>query len=94
MSPLININVNDLAMIKQVRHALNWILCGVSGFTLAAISVDRLLALSLGLRYRHVTLRRVRVAIICFWFIGLSLRSIRISRSNIALKAVSTLVCW
>ena len=51
MSPLININVNDLAIIKQVRHALNWILCGVSGFTLAAISVDRLLALSLGLRY-------------------------------------------
>ena len=41
----------------------------VSCLTLAAISADRLLALSLGLRYRHVvTLRRVRVIVIICWF--------------------------
>ena len=45
----------------------------VSIFTSAAISVDRLLALLLGLRYRHVvTLCRVRVVLACVWFIAVS----------------------
>ena len=49
------------------------VLLTVSPLTSAAISVDRLLALLLGLRYRHVvTLRRVRVVIACVWFIGVS----------------------
>ena len=39
--------------------------------TSTAISVDRLLALLLGLRYRQVvTLRRVRAIIICFWLLN------------------------
>ena len=43
----------------------------VSLLTSAAISVDRLLALLLGLRYRYtVTLRRVWVVIVCFWVIS------------------------
>ena len=38
--------------------------CGVSVFTSTALSVDRLLALFLGLRYRHVvTLKRVRAVL-------------------------------
>ena len=57
--------------VNRVRITLSWCLCTVSLLTSTAISVDRLLALLLGLRYRHVvTLRRVRVVIICFWFIG------------------------
>ena len=49
------------------------VLVVVSIFTSAAISVDRLLALLLGLRYRHVvTLCRVRVVIACVWFIVVS----------------------
>ena len=48
--------------------------CLVSVLTLSAISVDRLLALLLGLRYRQVvTLRRTYVAVIAFWvfsFVG------------------------
>ncbi|XP_044169909.1 trace amine-associated receptor 4-like [Acropora millepora] len=41
--------------------------CGLSLTTATAISVDRLLALLLGLRYRHtVTLRRVRCVVVCF----------------------------
>ena len=49
------------------------VLLAVSPLTSAAISIDRLLALLLGLRYRHVvTLCRVRVVIACFWFIALS----------------------
>ncbi|XP_078343448.1 trace amine-associated receptor 9-like [Oculina patagonica] len=44
------------------------IFCGVSLSTLTAISVDRLLALMLGLRYRQVvTLKRVRIIVILSW---------------------------
>ena len=47
------------------------LLPAVSLLTSAAISVDRLLALLLGLRYRYtVTLRRVWVVIVCFWVIS------------------------
>ena len=43
----------------------------VSLLTSAAISVDRLLALLLGLRYRYtVTLKRVWLVILCFWLIS------------------------
>ena len=50
-----------------------FLLVAVSILTSAAISVDRLLALLLGLRYRHVvTLCRVRVLIACVWFIAIS----------------------
>ena len=46
---------------------LNFTFCGFSFATATAISVDRLLALFLGLRYRHiVTLRRVRCLVVCF----------------------------
>ena len=49
------------------------VLHAVSPLTSAAISVDRLLALLLGLRYRHVvTLCRVRVVMACVWFIAVS----------------------
>ena len=42
---------------------------GVSLITVTSVSVDRLLALSLGLRYRQVvTLRRVGAILICVWF--------------------------
>ena len=50
-----------------------FILCGVSMLTTAALSVDRLLALLLALRYRYiVNLRRVRVAIVSFWLAAIS----------------------
>ena len=46
----------------------SYILCGVSVLTLTAISVDRLLALLLGLRYRQVvTLKRTYVIVIAIW---------------------------
>ncbi|XP_078347991.1 adenosine receptor A3-like [Oculina patagonica] len=48
------------------------VLCLVSLLTLTAISVDRLLALLLGMRYRQwVTFKRVLVIVICFWILGL-----------------------
>ena len=46
------------------------IFCGVSVLTLTAISVDRLLALLLGLRYRQVvTLKRTYVIVIAIWVV-------------------------
>ena len=56
----------------EANSSLSFILCGVSVATSTAISLDRLLALILGLRYRIVvTLKRVTVAVICFWLIGI-----------------------
>ena len=47
------------------------ILGGVSLFTLTAISVDRLLALLLGLRYRQVvTLKRIYRIVVVFWVVS------------------------
>ncbi|KAL9960334.1 hypothetical protein ACROYT_G033780 [Oculina patagonica] len=49
------------------------ILFGVSLSTLTAISVDRLLALLLMLRYRQVvTLKRIRVVVAMIWFLFIS----------------------
>ena len=49
-------------------------LCSVSLLTLTAISVDRLLALLLGLRYRHVvTLRRTFITVIALWILSIVL---------------------
>ena len=50
------------------NYITGYILCSVSLLTLTAISVDRLLALLLRLRYRRVvTLRRAYITIIVFW---------------------------
>ena len=47
------------------------VLAAVSILTSTAISVDRLLALMMGLRYRHVvTLRRVRALVIFVWILS------------------------
>ena len=56
--------------VEDIQVISSMVLCGISLLTSTAISVDRLLALSLGLRYRYVvTLRRVRALIISFWFL-------------------------
>jgi len=49
-----------------------YMLCSVSLLTLTAISVDRLLTLLLGLRYRQVvTLKRAYVAVIISWVVSI-----------------------
>ena len=63
-------NVNTNAIIRADEFFFS-LLPVVSLLTSAAISVDRLLALLLGMRYRHiVTLRRVWLVIVCFWLIS------------------------
>ena len=64
---------NHIVELAYVYVFIIGVLVAVSILTSAAISVDRLLALLLGLRYRHVvTLCRVRVVIACVWFIAVS----------------------
>jgi len=55
------------------NYVSSYMLCGVSSLTSTAISVDRLLALLLGLRYKQVvTLWRVRAVLISFWLVGVA----------------------
>ena len=60
--------------IFHIFNASSIVLTAVSILTSTAISVDRLLALMMGLRYRHVvTLRRVRALIIFVWMLSCAL---------------------
>ena len=66
-------NGNRIVELVYVYLFIIRVLVAVSILTAATISVDRFLALLLGLRYRPVvTLRRVRVVITCVWFIAVS----------------------
>jgi len=54
--------------LSVVGFMTSYVLCGVSVATLTTISVDRLLALLLGLRYRQVvTLKRTYVILFTLW---------------------------
>ena len=86
------------SLIYMDLHHFNYVLlaclvlrlnfCVIFVMTSTAISVDRLLALLLGLWYRHVvTLPRVRVATICFWLIGISVEAITFWNVSIAITA-------
>ena len=70
----------DAAFISS--HAL----CGVSLWTLTAISVDRLLALLSGIRYRQtVTLKRTCIITATFWILSLAAGSFYISHNRIVI---------
>ena len=68
---VVNKNWKYCGVLSVATFLPNTLLCGVSLLTLTAISVDRLLALLLGLRYRHVvTLKRTYVIVIAFWVVS------------------------
>ena len=63
-----NIDIKIWKICLKLLSSLSIPFCGVSVFASTALSVDRLLALFLGLRYRHVvTLKRVRAVLACCW---------------------------
>ena len=73
LNSVTKINTNILFYLSNATVASSLTLCGVSIYTLMALSVDRLLALLLGLRYRQVvTLRRVCAAICLFSLMSIS----------------------
>ena len=68
---LMEVSSGNWHIFDLTLSCFNFFFCGFSLTTATAISVDRLLALLLGLRYRHtVTLRRVRCLVVCL-FLGL-----------------------
>ena len=70
-----------------VNSVLGSILPGVSLWTVTAISVDRLLALLLGLRYKQVvTLKRTYVIVIMFWVVQTAFSAILFWNSLITLR--------
>ena len=59
-----NIGIKIFKICLKLLSSLSIPFCGVSVFASTALSVDRLLALCLGLRYRHVvTLKRIRAVL-------------------------------
>ena len=67
-------------------YILSFALCGVSLLTLTAISVDRLLALLLGIRYRQiVTLKRTCIITATFWILSVAAGSFYISHNRIVI---------
>ena len=61
-----NIDIKISKICLKLLSSLSIPFCGVSVFASTALSVDRLLALFLGLRYRHVvTLKRARAVLAC-----------------------------
>ena len=65
----------------SINEITTSVFCGVSLFTLTAISVDRLVALRLGLRYTQVwqviTLRRTRGILIVIWILNITIFCLR-----------------
>ena len=65
-----NWSICHYAFVTSVTCITGYTLCGVSVGTLTAISVHRLLALLLGLRYRQVvTLKRTYVIVFTLWLL-------------------------
>ena len=94
---LINYNLklwNIISILHDITWALSICLSGVSVLTTTALSVDRLLALLLKQRYRHVvTLKRARTVVFCFWLIPvLGIFMFLVWDTNIALAALSVSV--
>lgn len=73
MGSTARVDPNTEYYVVTAYQVVNYIAGGASLVSPAAISIDRLLALRLGLRYRHiVTLKRARVVVCCTWLTGLT----------------------
>ena len=82
LSAVIKMNLDIQYYLMNIANAFDFILCGVSILTLSAISVDRLLALLLGIRYRTiVNLRHTRALLSFFWLTGIAAVLLRVFTS-------------
>ena len=71
---------------RGAAYISSFALCGVSLLTLTAISVDRLLALLLGIRYREiVTLKRTCIITATFWILSVASGYFSVSLPQITL---------
>ena len=79
-----------------LSNVIGTVFCGVSLYTLTAISVDRLLALLLGLRYRQVvTMRRVWTLVVIFWLTStaIGMTNLYSFRLPMGIAKVAVLLC-
>ena len=77
--------------INLLYESIGAMFCAVSVLTLTAISVDRLLALMLGLRYRQVvTLKRVWVFTVTSWLISAAAKMVTLYSFRIAVGIICT----
>ena len=82
--------------IGLVILVLGSVFCNLSLLTLTAISVDRLLALLLAIRYRQVvTFKRVLAIVICFWTLITSLAIVLVWDYQFSLhyNSIAVLLC-
>ena len=74
------------------------VFCGVSLFTLTAISVDRLVALRLGLRctqvWQVITLRRTRGILIAIWILNISIFCLRRFWKHVLISRVVSVLIY
>ena len=76
---VVNEHLNICHYVSVAVSAVGTILASMSSLTLTAISVDKLLALLLGLTYRQVvTLKRTRLMIIVFWVLSADFATMRV----------------
>ncbi|XP_068747142.1 5-hydroxytryptamine receptor 1B-like [Montipora capricornis] len=91
---ILRTNWSGIFLLSKSWETLIFMLCGVSFLTAAAISVDRFLALSLGLRYRHtVTPKRVAAVIALLWLTCILLGVINIFWSVHVACSASLVLC-
>ena len=76
--------------VQLILNATGTFFCGVSLITLTSISVDRLLALMLGLRYRQVvTLKRAWVLVALIWLNNIAILATTFFNADIFVKLMS-----
>ena len=69
---LMEIKSDNKRILYLILGIFNYTFCGFSFATATAISLDRLFALLLGLKYRHtVTLRRIRCLVVGFLLVNI-----------------------
>ena len=82
LSTFIKMNTDIQYYLRNIATAIDFILCAVSILILSAISVDRLLALLLGIRCRTiVNLRHTRALLSFFWLTGIAAVLLRVFTS-------------
>ena len=83
-------------LVKIIANTATTVFGLVSLFTLTTISIDRVLALNLGLRYKNVvTLKRVRICVIIFWLfsVAVSMISLYYFRIYLVIICILLLLC-
>ena len=91
---VVNEHWNICRYVALTASVTGTILTSASLLTLAAISVDRLLALLMRLRYRQVvTLKRTRWIIIAFWVLSAGFATARLFRNMPIIEGVAASLC-